>query len=163
MKKISIRKLIDRTFEIGILIKSFFGIFEVLAGILFAVSERFIMNNFIILMAQQEIAEDPSDLIANFLIKSANSIANGSQLFAVIYLIFHGVVNIALAVALLKNKIWAYPWAMASFGFFIIYQLYKYLHTHSAMLLVLILFDVFLVFIILIEYKRKKRELILAP
>lgn len=163
MRKISIKKLIDKTFEIGILIKSFFGIFEILAGILFAISDRFIMNNFIILMAQQEIAGDPNDLIANFLIKSANSIANASQVFAVIYLIFHGVVNIFLAVALLKNKIWAYPFAIAGFGAFIIYQVYKYFHTLSPMLLILILFDVFIVFIVLLEYRKKKRKLILTP
>lgn len=158
MRKVSIKKIIDRTFEIGILIKSFFGFFEVLTGIIFAISDRFIMNNFIILMAQQEIADDPNDFVANFLIKSASSIANGSQIFAVIYLIFHGVVNISLAIALLKNKIWAYPWAMAGFGFFIIYQVYRYFHTHSFLLLLLTLFDIFIIFIILLEYRRKIKK-----
>ncbi len=151
-----IRKAIDRTFEISVLLKAFFGFFEILGGILFAVSDRFIMNNFIISIAQQEIAQDPNDLIANFLIKSANNLANGTQVFAVVYLIFHGVVNIFLAISLLKNKIWAYPWAMALFSFFVIYQVYRYFHTYSFELLFLMLFDVFIVFIIWLEYKRKK-------
>ncbi|MEK7080258.1 MAG: DUF2127 domain-containing protein [Patescibacteria group bacterium] len=154
-----IRKVIDRTFEISVLLKAFFGFFEILGGILFSISDRFIMNNFIISMAQQEIAEDQNDLIANFLIKSANNLANGTQVFAVVYLIFHGVINIFLAVFLLKNKTWAYPWSMALFSLFIIYQVYRYFHTYSFELLFLMLFDVFIVFIIWLEYKRKKKAI----
>ncbi|MEK7562591.1 MAG: DUF2127 domain-containing protein [Patescibacteria group bacterium] len=150
------KKIIDRTFEISVLLKAFFGFFEILGGILFAISDKFILNNFIIHMAQQEIAEDPSDLIANFLIKSADNLANGTQIFAVVYLIFHGAVNIFLAVSLLKNKIWAYPWAMGLFSGFVIYQVYRYFHTYSLSLLFLMLFDVFIIIIIWLEYKRKK-------
>jgi len=155
-KDAKLRKIIDRTFEISVLLKAFFGFFEILGGILFAISDRFITNNFIIRIAQQEITEDSNDLIANFLIKSADSLANGSQVFAVVYLIFHGVVNIFLAVSLLKNKLWAYPWAMALFSGFIIYQIYRYFHTYSLELLFLMIFDAFIVFIIWLEYKRKK-------
>ena len=155
-KTVKIKKIINRTFEISVLLKAFFGFFEILSGILFTISDRFILNNFIILMAQQEIAGDPDDIIAKFLIKSADNLANGSQIFAVVYLIFHGVVNIFLAVSLLKNKIWAYPWAMALFSGFVIYQVYRYFHTYSLSLLSLMLFDIFIVFIIWLEYKRKK-------
>ena len=158
-KIVKIRKAIGRTFEISVLLKAFFGFCEILGGILFAISDRFIMNNFIISMAQQEIAEDPNDLIANFLIKSANSLANASQVFAVVYLVFHGAINIFLAVFLLKNKIWAYPWSMFFFSLFIIYQAYRYFHTYSIELLFLMLFDAFIVFIIWLEYKRKKKAI----
>lgn len=162
MKSIFSRKLIDRVFELGILIKSFFGFFEILAGIVFAISSRLIVNNLIIALTQQEISEDPNDFIANYLIKTANNFSSGSHIFAVIYLIFHGVVNIFLAVALLKNKIWAYPWAITGFGLFLIYQVFRYLHTHSASLLFLTIFDIFIVFIVCWEYKKnynKKKRL----
>lgn len=155
-RSVKIRKLVDRTFEISVLLKAFFGFFEILSGILFTISDRFILNNFIILMAQQEITEDPNDAIAKFLIKSADNLANGSQVFAVVYLIFHGVVNIFLAAALLKNKIWAYPWAMALFSGFVIYQVYRYFHTYSLSLLFLMIFDIFIISVIWLEYKRKK-------
>ncbi len=158
MRKVSIKKIIDRTFEIGVLIKSFFGFFEVLAGIVFAVSGKLIINNIIIAFAEQEIAGDPNDIFANYLIKSVNDFSAGSYLFAVIYLMLHGVINVFLAVALLKNKLWAYPLATAGFGAFIIYQTYRYFHTYSPMLLILTAFDVFIVFIILLEYKRKAKK-----
>ena len=158
MKNIFGRKLIDKIFEVVILVKSFFGFFEVLAGIVFAVSGKLIINNFIIELAQQEILEDPNDIIANYLINSLRDFSAGSYLFAVMYLILHGAANIFLAMALLKNKIWAYHWAMVGFTLFIIYQVYRYFHTHSLLLLFLTLFDVFIVIIIILEYRKKKHK-----
>ena len=151
-------KLIDKIFEIGILVKALFGFFEVLGGIVFAVSGKLIINNIIIALTQQEIAEDPNDIITNYLIRAVNDFSTGSYLFAVIYLIFHGIVNLCLAIALLKNKIWVYPWAMAGFGLFIIYQVYRYLHTYSFLLLLLTLFDIAIVIIIWLEYIRKSKK-----
>jgi len=151
------RKIVDKTFEVGILAKSIFGIFEVLAGIVLAISGKLIVNNLIIALTQKEIADDPSDLFSSFLIKMGNNYLLSGNIFAVFYLIFHGVINICLAIALLKNKIWAYPWAMGGFGIFIIYQLYRFLFTHSVLLMLLTLFDLFIVSIILLEYNSKRK------
>jgi len=158
MKNVFSKKLIDRTFEIGVLIKSMFGIFEILAGIFFATPGRLITNNLILSLTQQEISEDPKDFFANYLIKAANVLSPGINFFAVVYLIFHGVVNIFLAIFLLKNKIWAYPWAIIGFSLFIIYQIYRYYHTHSQLLMILTVFDIFIVLIVFVEYKRKSKQ-----
>jgi uncharacterized membrane protein len=158
MKNIINKKLIDKAFELGILIKSIFGFFEILAGIILAISGKLVIDNLIIVLTKQEILEDPSDFIADYLIKASNSLAVGSHFFAVIYLIFHGVVNIFLAISLLKNKIWAYPWAIVGFSVFIIYQIFRYIHTFSPLLLILIVFDLFVVTVIWLEYKRKKNK-----
>jgi uncharacterized membrane protein len=152
-------KLIHESFEIGILLKFFHGLFEVLVGIFLATPGRLVTDNLIIALTQQEISEDPDDLIANYLIKIGKSISPGINLFAVFYLIFHGIVNLLVATALLKNKIWAYPLAMVIFGLFVIYQIYRYFHTHSLMMLVLTLFDVFIVTVIFLEYKKKRKGL----
>ena len=159
MRKIFTRKLIDKVFEIGVLVKAVFGLFEILAGIAFAVSGKFLVNNIILLFAQQEVSDDPGDFILNFFAKSLHDFSAGSYLFAVVYLIFHGIINIALVVALLKNKVWGYHWAMVGFSIFIIYQVYRYSYTHSFLLLLLIIFDVFVVSAILLEYRSKKINL----
>lgn len=154
-----LKKIIDKLFYIGVLLKSLFGFFEILAGIFIAVSGEKLLNNFLLDMAMNEIAHDPNDFIATHFIYWSVDLYLGAKFFAIIYLIAHGVINIFLAVALMKNKIWAFPWAMAGFGAFIIYQLYKYIHTHSSMLLALILFDIFFVIVILLEYKKQKRKI----
>jgi uncharacterized membrane protein len=153
-----ISKLIDKIFEIGVLIKSLFGFFEILVGMVFAVSGKMITDNFLVNIAQQEIADDPNDIFANYIIKTVNDFSAGTYLFTVVYLIFHGLVNLILAMALLKNKIWIYPWSMAAFGSFIVYQIYRYFHTHSFALLFLIAFDVLFVALIFLEYNKARKK-----
>lgn len=151
-------KIIDKLFEIGVWIKAVFGFFEILGGMLFALSGQMIVDNIIIYFAQQEIMEDPNDLLANYLIKFANDFSFNTQIFAVAYLLFHGAVNILLVVFLLKNKIWFFPWAIGLLGGFVIYQVYRYFHTYSPLLLLIIMFDIFFISIVWLEYKKKKRK-----
>ena len=150
MKNIFSKKNIDKIFEIGVLIKALFGFVEILTGL----AGKLIVNNLMIVWTQQEILEDPHDLIANSLIKIGNSFS----LFAIIYLIVHGIINITLVAALLKKKVWAYYLAMGAFSIFIVYQIYRYFHTYSIILLCLTIFDIFFVFIIFLEYKKLKRK-----
>ena len=157
--RVFLKKIIDEFFELGVFIKFLIGVSEFLAGVVLAVSKKLIVDNLIMNFAQQEILEDPHDFIANIVIKSLDGFSSGSWIFAVFYLLFHGVVNVFLAVNLLKNRIWAYPWAITVFSLFIIYQIFRYLHTHSILLLAFTIFDIFIVFIISLEYyKRSKKK-----
>lgn len=160
MKNILSKKNIEKTFEIMIIIKSFFGFFEILAGSILAFSGRLQMNNIIIYLTKEEIVQEPNDFFANTLIRVLGNFSSGGHVFAVIYLIFHGVVNLFLVIALMKNKIWAYPCAISGFGLFIFYQIYKYFHTFSLPLMLLTFFDIFIVFIVYLEYKVKKRKIL---
>ena len=154
MKYILNRKTIDKILEVGVVIKSFFGFFEILTGIVFAISGKAIVSNLLLWLTQQEVSEDPHDSIANYIISVANNYSEGSYIFSILYLIFHGFVNIFLAIALLKNKIWAYPWALSGFSIFTIYQIYRYFHTYSPVLLLLTFFDIFIITIVWLEYRK---------
>jgi len=155
MEKI-FKQIIDKIFDLAVIIKSFFGCFEILSGVVLAFSGKLVTDNFILDLARQEILEDPHDFIANYLINSANNFVNGSQLFAVLYLLVHGFVNIILIIALLKNKVWAYHSALTGFSVFIVYQVFRYFHTQSATLLLLTVFDIFVVLVIFLEYNKNK-------
>ena len=52
------------------------------------------------------------------------------------------MVKVVLVWALLRRYLWAYPIGIAAFSLFLVYQLYRYSHTHSTWLLVLSLLDV---------------------
>ena len=134
MKNALYKKIIDEGFEIGILLKSILGFFEVLAGLVLATSGRLMVNNLIIALTQQEISHDPDDFFANFLINASKNISAGQHIFATVYLIFHGVVNVLLGIFLLKGKYWAYPASITLFSLFLIYQLYRCFYTHSLLL-----------------------------
>lgn len=150
-----IRELIDETFEVGVLIKLIFGFLETAAGVVLAFSGKLMINNFFINMAQQEVSEDPKDIFVNYLLKVSSNFFADVHVFAVVYLIFHGVVNIFLGYFLLKEKIWAYPMAIGLFFPFLIYQVYRYFHTHSLLLIFLSVFDALVMWIIYLEYKKK--------
>jgi uncharacterized membrane protein len=73
-------------------------------------------------------------------------------MFGAIYLLAHGAVKIFLVVALLQKRMWAYPTALVVFGAFAVYELYRYTHTHSPVLLVLMAFELFVIWLIWREY-----------
>ena len=151
------KKLIDRFFEIGIWGKFLIGIFEFLAGVIYWISGPVILNQFIIFLAQQEVAEDPNDVVVIYLAKMAGALSVGTHIFAIVYLIFHGAINIFLVVALAQNKTWAYHSALTGFSAFIVYQFYRYSYNHSLLLLFLTFFDIFIVTMIFLEYRGKRK------
>ena len=157
MNKLGRQHLRERLFRISVLLKGLNAALEIVGGVtLFAVSPAFILRT-IALLTQDEIAEDPRDLVANFLRRAASHISPASQHFAAFYLLIHGVIKIGLVGALLKQKLWAYPSAVIVFGAFIVYQLYRFTLTHSIGLIALSLFDLVVIWLIHLEYRALKR------
>jgi uncharacterized membrane protein len=81
------------------------------------------------------------------------------QHFYAFYLLSHGLVKSVLVVGLLKEKLWAYPASFAVFGLFIAYQLYRYSWTHDIGLILLSLFDLFVITLAVHEYRLLRKHL----
>jgi uncharacterized membrane protein len=160
MKNIFTKKVIDRIFEIGLFGKFLIGVLEFSAGIIYWISGQVILNRFLIFLANQEAAEDPNDFVVNYFTKIAGALSVGTHVFAIAYLIFHGLINILLVIILFRDKLWAYHWAMVGFTTFVVYQIYRYFYTGSLLLLFLTAFDVFIILFILIEYRKKRKALL---
>ena len=157
MNSLRRQQLRERLFRISVLLKGLNGALEILGGVaLFAVSPAFILRT-VALLTQDEIAEDPRDLVANSLRRAASHLSPASEHFAAIYLLIHGVIKVGLVGALLKHEIWAYPAAVIVFGAFIIYQLYRFALTHGLGLIALSLFDLVVIWLIYLEYRALKR------
>ena len=152
---------IYRLFRITVLLKGAHAVIELITGtLLLVVSPAFVLlPPLVTLLTQEELTEDPSDIVANFLLQTAHQLSLSSELFAAMYLLSHGVIKIVLVAALLRNKLWAYPWSIGVLGIFILYQIYRFTHTHSPWLIVLSIFDVFVVYLIWREYKIVQRHL----
>jgi uncharacterized membrane protein len=71
-------------------------------------------------------------------------------------LLLHGVVKIVLVAALLKDKIWAYPWMLAFLLVFIVYQTYRMTFAFSIGLLGLTIFDLVVVWLTYREYGKQR-------
>lgn len=78
------------------------------------------------------------------------------MLFSAIYLLAHGIVKVVLVGAVLKNKLWAYPWMIVVLLVFIGYQLYQIALQASVGMIALTIFDAFIVALTWREYRMKK-------
>ena len=145
-------------FEAGIILKGLDGLLEIIGGLLLLVIKPETINKTIAFLTQHELSQDPKDFIANYFLKIASHISPNSILFASIYLFSHGIVKIIIILSLLAKKLWAYPTAIIFFTFFIIYQLYRFAITHSLWLILLSIFDILIIILTWLEYKRLKKS-----
>jgi uncharacterized membrane protein len=81
------------------------------------------------------------------------------QHFYAFYLLSHGLVKAIVVLGLLREKLWAYPASVAVFGAFIAYQLYRYSYTHDAGLILLSIFDLFVIALAVHEYRLLRKHL----
>ena len=81
------------------------------------------------------------------------------QRFYAFYLLSHGLVKIVLVVFLLREKLWAYPASIAVFTLFIAYQLYRFSFTHDIGLILLSIFDLFVIALAIHEYRLLRKHL----
>jgi uncharacterized membrane protein len=151
------QNLREVSFRISIALKGLNAALEIVGGVaLAAVSPAFILRT-VALLTQDELAEDPRDLIANYFLYAASHLSLSGQRFAAAYLLSHGVIKIGLVWALLKRKLWAYPLSIIVFGAFIVYQLYRYTFTHGLGLIALSVFDLLVIWLIYLEYRALQR------
>lgn len=144
-------------FLVSVWLKGIDGFLELAGGIaLFAANPGLILH-IVRFLTQDEITEDPRDLIANALRHSARHLTFATEHFMAIYLLVHGVVKVVLVWGLLARFLVAYPISMAIFAGFIIYQLYRYTFTHGAGLLLLSALDVAVIAFVFLEYRALRR------
>lgn len=147
---------LDRVFYASIWLKGIHAVFEILGGVaLLWTSPAFILH-VVGTVTQDEMAEDPNDFVANTLLNAAQRISISGEHFAALYLLSHGAVKVFLVIGLLRNRGWAYPAALAVFGAFIVYQVYRFTLTHGFGLIALTVFDLAVMWLIWREYRLRE-------
>jgi uncharacterized membrane protein len=138
--------------KISLWLKGLLAIAETFGGLAFYFISQGHIRDLVYFLTSDELAEDPKDFISNQLVASSHSLTTGGQHFIALYLLTHGLVKIAVITSLLKDRLWAYPTAIAVFTAFVTYQSYRFYFTHSAWLLLLTLFDVIIIWLVAQEY-----------
>ena len=150
---------IHQIFEISILLKGAHALIECIGGLIFA----FVATNTIVglvnTLTQDELIEDPNDFVGTHLLSLAQNFTVSTQHFYAFYLLSHGIVKAFLVIGLLRNNLWAYPASLVALSLFIVYQLYRFSYTHGFGLIVLTVFDVFVMWLIWHEYRLVRRHL----
>ncbi|WP_284977091.1 DUF2127 domain-containing protein [Arthrobacter sp. efr-133-TYG-104] len=148
--------LLDRTFRVSLILKGLDGVLELVGGVLLLLVTPRQIGDLVRFLTQHELAQDPNDVVANSLIHMTSSLSASASLFGAIYLLLHGLVKIVLVWAVLKEKLWAYPWMIAFLLVFIAYQTYRILVAFSWGMVLLTAFDIFIVWITWREYRLQR-------
>ena len=151
--KAAAEKRIHQVFEASILAKGAFAIGEILGGLALALVGVGTIYRLAVLVTQSELLEDPADPIARFILDAADHLSADGKTFAALYLLSHGVIKLALIIALLRGKLWAYPASLVVFSLFIAYQIYRFTYTHSVGLVILSVFDLVVLWLVWHEWR----------
>ncbi|MEA3068209.1 MAG: hypothetical protein QOK41_1616 [Sphingomonadales bacterium] len=152
-------KSIHRIFVVSVLFKGIHALIEIIGGFaLYWVSTETIVNA-INRWSYDELIEDKHDWIANQLLDFARHFSVAEHNFYAVYLLSHGIIKTILVIGLLRERLWAYPASFAVFGGFIAYQLYRYSYTHDFGLILLSIFDAFVIYLAVHEYRLLRKHL----
>jgi len=150
----------DKVFEGGLLIKGLDGFFELLGGLLLFVFTPDQIHRFAVLLTHTELLEDPHNKASHLLLQSTQHFSNGSRIFLIFYLLLHAAIKLIAVIGILKNQLWAYPFSLISLGALTLYQVYSiFLIKVSFGMIGLTIFDVFILWMITVEYKKVKEKL----
>ena len=156
------RSSLDKIFKISLIVKALDGVFELIGAVLLLVLPTASISSLAEFLTQHELTQDPHDFIASSLLAAAHHLGTGSALFGSFYLAIHSVVKVVLVAAVLKNKLWAYPWMIGFLTIFTAYQLYRLTYRFSVGLLLLTIFDVLMIALTMLEYRRHQRASVAA-
>ncbi len=154
LKFIIPEKYWHRLFEATILLKAFNGVWETISGSLFLMLTRQTFYEWFAASINNEIIENPRDFVMSFLAHTLRSISSDMKVFAAVYLLVHGVLNLYLSVQLYRQRYWAYLVTIGVTLVFMTYQLHRIVLHHSLFLIALTTFDAIYIMLTWHEYKR---------
>jgi len=152
------KTLLDKTYEIGILIKGFDGAMELLGGLFLLVVPASAINHLTHSLVDTELNNDPHDFLAVHILHYGTQLAQGHNIFAIIFLLTHGLVKVGLVIALLRQKFWAYPLAIIALGIFLLYQIYLVFTQSTLAMIFLTLLDMLIIWLVWREWKHIGRR-----
>ena len=152
-------KRFHQIFVVSVLFKGAHALIEIVGGVaLYLISTETIVRT-INRWSYDELIEDRNDWIANHLLAFSSHFSVAEHNFYAFYLLSHGLIKSVLVLGLLRERLWAYPASFAVFGLFIAYQLYRYSFTHDFALILLSLFDLFVIYLAVHEYRLLRKHL----
>lgn len=152
-------KEIREIFVVGITLKAVGAFFETVLGLLLMFTN--VVTSIVFFLMRWSLVDDPD----NYFISHLHSLATLSahaQFLGGVYLLSHGIVKLFLMIAVLLNKVWAYPASIGVLALFMIYEIVRYVQTFSVPTGLLFLFDGIIVILLAHEYllmRKQKRSL----
>ncbi len=145
-------------FEAGVFLKALNSIWETLAGIVLLTALHNWLTRLFVIFFSSELLGDRQDFLVTYARQHLMNFSVHTRIFVGVYLLFHGIMNAFLAYNLYRNRLWAYPVSMVFSSLFLVYQVYRLLHTHSLLLLAVSVLDIAFIILTWHEYQRQMRK-----
>ncbi|MBT2504090.1 DUF2127 domain-containing protein [Curtobacterium sp. ISL-83] len=150
------QRVFDLVFLVGIALKGLDGVGELLLGLPMLFLRPAQITSLAHLATARELNEDPHDLIAHLLLHGASALSADAALIAAVYLIIHGLVKVAIVIAMLRGSSRVYPWAIAALGAFLVWQCAEMILHPSAGVAALSIFDAIIIVLTWREWRQHR-------
>jgi uncharacterized membrane protein len=114
-----------RLFRVGVWLKGLDGLVELGGAAALEILGRPGIHDVARFLVRHELGEDPGDPLAHLVLDVAHRMRGDTLRFTVLYLAFHGAVKVWLALFLLRDRLWAFPVALALLGLFLAFQCWE--------------------------------------
>ena len=152
----------DRLFRIAVILKGIDGGVQLLGGLLLIVVPPAAITGLANAVITRDLVGDPNGSLAHHLQTAAGNFVGGGEggtrLFAIIYLLAHGVIKLGLMWALLRKVLVAFPIGVVVLAGFVVYEIWRAVHTHSIALPIFAALDVVIIVLVIREYLKLRRE-----
>lgn len=148
----------ERLFRLAMFVKGLDGAVELIGAIALLLVPATLVNQLVADVISRDLVGSPDGFLARHLVAGTAEFASGNRTFVILYLALHGVVKLALVVALLRRWMPAYPVAAVVLTVLVAYELYRAVRTGSVLLPVLAAVDVLIIILVIREYLLLRRE-----
>lgn len=149
-------RVLDVVFLVGVVLKGLDGLVELIAAVPLLLLTHGQLAVVARVVTAPELEEDPHDLISHLILHSAAATTSGTLLFAAVYLIVHGVVKVAVVVALILGARRIYPWAIGVLTAFALFQVAEMIVRPSFGIAALTLLDVVVIALTWREWRQRR-------
>ena len=149
-------RLLDLSFLAGVGLKVLNIIGDFAAGIPLLFVDASAVSDWVKWLTADQIAENPDDPIALWVVSTTDHLTNASLGYAAIYLLIHGIVKVGIIIAMVRGHIKLYPWVIGALSLLVVYQLVEFALNHSLFMLFLSLLDIVIVWLTWREWKHHR-------
>lgn len=140
-------------FIFAVSIKTFTGIVETISGLVIAFISPAGLGVILNKLSGGELLEDPTGFLVEYTNAALRHLTVGNKIFAGLYVLAHGLMNLFIVYGVLKNKPGAYLISIGILASFMLYQIPRYFMGHSPLLGILTIFDAVFIVLLYHEYK----------
>jgi len=152
----------EGAYKLSVAIKGFDGLVEFVTGILLLVAPS-LLHAVLSALSHEALEQTGRTMhyIAENIAHVDVDLAKGGVLVVALFLLSHGIVKLVMVYCLLKEILWAYPYALAVLFGFLVYQVYVFVVHPSAGMGVFCLLDAIIIWLVWGEWRKltiKKKE-----